>query len=266
MTTDRDAALASLVADLTAEVAALAQVVDPLDDASLRLATPADGWNVADQLGHLAAFDDHGARAITDPDGFRAEVAELQAAGANPVQDAVELGRTMAPSAVLTWWTDASARMRHAASSLSAAQRLPWYGPDMGALSFVTARLMETWAHGQDVRDALGLEPEVSDRLRHVVDLGVRARPYSYAVRSLEVPAAPVRVEAHAPDGTVWTWGPEDADDRLAGTSLDLALLLTQRRHLTDLSVEVAGPVAGEWAGIAQAYAGPAGPGRAPIS
>jgi uncharacterized protein (TIGR03084 family) len=266
MTQDREAALAALVADLTAEVAALALVVDPLDDASLRLPTPADGWNVADQLGHLAAFDDHGARAITDPDGFRAEVAELQAAGANPVQDAVALGRTMEPSAVRTWWVDASARMRHAASALSAAQRLPWYGPDMGALSFVTARLMETWAHGQDVRDALGLEPLATGRLRHVVDLGVRARPYSYVVRGLEVPAAAVRVEALAPDGTVWAWGPEDAEDRLSGTSLDLALLLTQRRHLIDLSVEVTGPVASEWAGIAQAYAGPAGPGRAPMS
>jgi len=265
MSEDREAALAALVADLAAEVASLAEVVDPLDDDTLRLLTPADGWTVVDQLGHLAAFDDHGARAITDPEGFRAEVAELQAAGANPVQEAVEVGRTMEPSAVRTWWTDASARMRHAAGTLSAAQRLPWYGPDMGALSFVTARLMETWAHGQDLRDTLGLEPSVSGRLRHVVDLGVRARPYSYVVRGLEVPAEPVRVEALAPDGTTWVWGPEDAEDRLAGTALDMALLLTQRRHLSDLSVDVTGHVAGEWAGIAQAYAGPAGPGRAPM-
>ena len=266
MTDDREAALRALVADLADEVAALAAVVDPLDDDALRQPTPADGWNVADQLGHLAAFDDHGARAVTDPDGFREEVADLLAAGANPVQDAVEVGRAMEPSAVRTWWYDASARMRHAAGTLTSAQRLPWYGPDMGALSFVTARLMETWAHGQDVRDAFGLAPEVSDRLRHVVDLGVRARPYSYVVRGLEVPVVAVRVEAVAPDGSRWEWGPADAEDRLAGTALDLALLLTQRRHLTDLSVEVAGPVASEWAGIAQAYAGPAGPGRAPIS
>ena len=266
MSDDRKAALAGLVADLTAEVASLATVVDPLDEDTLRLLTPADGWNVADQLGHLAAFDDHGARAITDPEGFRVEVAELQASGANPVQEAVEVGRTMEPSDVRTWWVDASARMRQAAGTLSAGQRLPWYGPDMGSLSFVTARLMETWAHGQDLRDALGLEPSVSSRLRHVIDLGVRARPYSYVVRGLEVPAAAVRVEALAPDGTTWAWGPEDAEDRLEGTALDLALVLTQRRHLTDVSVEVTGPVAGEWSGIAQAYAGPAGPGRAPMS
>ncbi len=264
MSQDRAAALAALVADLADEVAALARVVDPLDAAALLRPTPAEGWDVRDQLGHLAAFDDHGARAVTDPDGFRAEVAELQAAGANPVADAVEAGRTMDPEAVRTWWYDASARMRHAAGTLTADQRLPWYGPDMGARSFVTARLMETWAHGQDVRDALGLPPEVTDRLRHVVDIGVRARPYSYVVRGREVPSAPVRVEAVAPDGTGWEWGPADADDRLSGTALDLALLLTQRRHLTDLSVEVVGPVATEWAGIAQAYAGPAGAGRAP--
>lgn len=266
MSGDREAALGALVADLADEVASLAQVVGPLGDEELRLPTPADGWTVADQLGHLAAFDDHGARAVTDPDGFRAEVAELQAAGANPVEDAVALGRAMEPSAVRTWWIDASARMQHAAGTLTAARRLPWYGPDMGALSFVTARLMETWAHGQDVRDTFGLDASATGRLRHVVDLGVRARPYSYVVRGLEVPAAAVRVEALAPDGTTWDWGPDDAEDRLSGSALDLALLLTQRRHLTDLSVEVVGPVATEWAGIAQAYAGPAGPGRAAIS
>ncbi|MFM7064047.1 MAG: TIGR03084 family metal-binding protein [Actinomycetes bacterium] len=266
MSEDRTAALAALVADLADEVAALALVVDPLDTADLLRPTPADGWDVRDQLGHLAAFDDHGARAVTDPAGFRAEVAELQARGANPVADAVEAGRTMAPEAVRTWWYDASARMRRAASLLTADQRLPWYGPDMGARSFVTARLMETWAHGQDVRDALGLAPSATARLRHVIDIGVRARPYSYVVRGREVPEVPVRVEAVGPDGSPWAWGPDDAEDRLAGPALDLALLLTQRRHLADLSVEVVGPVATEWAGIAQAYAGPAGPGRAPRS
>ena len=72
---------------------------------------------------------------------------------------------------------------------------MPWYGPAMGARSFITARLMETWAHGQDVVDALGVERTPTDRLRHVAHIGVGARPFSYVANGREPNPAPVRVE-----------------------------------------------------------------------
>lgn len=255
-----------LRADLAAEVAALAAVVDPLDEAGLRTPTPAEGWDVADQLAHLAAFDERGAEAIVDPEAFRAAVADLRERGGDPIGEATEHGRSLGPVGARSWWHEASAGMARAAATLAPKQRLPWYGPDMGAMSFVTARLMETWAHGQDVRDALGLPAEVSDRLRHVADIGVRARGFSYVVRGLDVPAAPVRVELVAPDGSTWSWGDEASADRISGPALDFCLLVTQRRHRDDLDLVVDGSVAAEWAGIAQAFAGAPGPGRAPSS
>ncbi|MFZ4517013.1 MAG: TIGR03084 family metal-binding protein [Microthrixaceae bacterium] len=255
----------ALRADLADEVAALAAVVDPLDAAGLRTPTPAEGWDVADTLAHLAAFDGHGTLAITDPEAFRSAVVPVLEGTVDPIAEATDRGRALGPVGCRDWWHRDAAALAAAAAGLDRSARLPWYGPDMGAMSFVTARLMETWAHGQDVRDALGVPPEVSARLRHVADIGVRARPYSYGVRGLELPAAPVRVELVAPDGSTWAWGEDTAPDRIAGPAVDFCLLVTQRRHRDDLDLEVVGPVAAEWAGIAQAFAGGAGAGRAPL-
>jgi uncharacterized protein (TIGR03084 family) len=144
--------------------------------------------------------------------------------------------------------------------------RLPWYGPPMSAASSVTARLMETWAHGQDIADALGVTRQPTTRLRHVAHLGVATREFSFRLRGLPVPAAPVRVELTAPDGAIWAWGPADAPERVAGSAVDFCLLVTQRRHQADTGLLTSGRAAAEWLAIAQAFAGPPGPGRQPQS
>jgi len=77
-------------------------------------------------------------------------------------------------------------------------------------------------------------------------------------------PPDPVRVELTAPDGGLWAWGPAEADNRVTGPALDFCLLVTQRRHRDDLALAVEGPAATEWMAIAQAFAGPPGPGRSP--
>ena len=133
----------------------------------------------------------------------------------------------------------------------------------MSAASSLTARIMETWAHTQDIADALGVTREPTDRLRHVAHIGVGARAFSYAVHG-ETPAAEIRIELTGPDGTPWTWGPADAEDRVTGPALDFCLLVTQRRHRDDLALVIEGPAAAEWMSIAQAFAGAAGTGRSP--
>ena len=134
----------------------------------------------------------------------------------------------------------------------------------MSAASSLTARIMETWAHTQDIADALGVSREPTDRLRHVAHIGVGARAFSYAVHGKSVPAAEIRVELTGPDGTAWTWGPAGADNRISGPALDFCLLVTQRRHRNDLALSIEGPAAIEWMAIAQAFAGAAGTGRPP--
>ena len=142
--------------------------------------------------------------------------------------------------------------------------KLPWYGPPMSAASMATARLMETWAHGNDVADALGARREPTARLRHVAHIGVRTRDFAYLVRQEPPPTEPFRVELTGPDGEVWTWGPADAAQRVTGPALDFCLLATQRVHRADTALVATGPDADQWLDIAQAFAGPPGDGREP--
>jgi uncharacterized protein (TIGR03084 family) len=254
----------ALLADLAAEHAALAAVVEPLDDAALSTPTPAEGWDVADQLAHLAGFDEAATWALTEPDAFVADLEARLAEGRDPVAEYTDRGRAMAPTEVRTWWLDGFDALLDAARRTDPKARIPWYGPPMSSMSFLTARLMEAWAHGQDVRDALGLPPEVSDRLRHVAHIGVGARPFSYAVRGLDPPADPVDVVLRSPSGEVWRWGSGDADATVEGTALDFCLVVTQRRHVDDTDLVATGDAATKWIAIAQAFAGGVGTGRAP--
>ena len=125
---------------------------------------------------------------------------------------------------------------------------------------------METWAHGQDIADTLGVTRAPTARLRHVAHLGVSTFAFTHTLHGLDTPAEPVRVELEAPDGAHWTWGAPDAADRVTGTALDFCLVVTQRRHLDDTALRVTGSTARGWLAIAQAYAGRAGEGRTPDS
>src|SRR5262249_38259815 len=238
-------------------------LVAGLDEAGWQRATPAEGWTIADQIAHLAYFDDAAMQSATDPDEFRAELERSLADGADA--DSIVAGyRTIPSPELLAWFDESRSQLLASCRTLDPPLRVPWSGPPMSAASALSARLMETWAHGQDVADALGMTRESSDRLRHVAHIGVTARPYSFAANGRSAPDAPVRVELTAPSGEPWAWGPEDAADRASGDALDFCLAVTQRRHLDDTNLRIDGPVASEWMSIAQAFAGPPGTGRRP--
>jgi uncharacterized protein (TIGR03084 family) len=247
--------------DLRDEYEALDAIVASLTDEQWDTPTPADGWSVRDQICHLWFFDVRELMALTDPEAFAADMAELFASGGTDAS--VAPGRTMSGAELLDAWRRDRARLLEVARGVDPSARVPWYGPSMAARSAITARLMETWAHGQDVVDALGFERIATARLQHVARIGVRARPFSYMVHGLDVPEAPVYVALRAPDGSTWEWG-EPAANRVTGDALDFCLVVTQRRHVADTSLQVEGDVAADWIGIAQAFAGAPGAGRAP--
>jgi uncharacterized protein (TIGR03084 family) len=203
--------------------------------------------------------------AITDPRAFAAHLARYAGADlADFDHEHLRPQRDLPPAQLLSRWRQGRARMLNAFRSLDPAQRIAWYGPAMSAASFITARLMETWTHGQDVADAFGVLRTATPRLRHIAHLGIRARPFKYTSHGQALPPAEVRVELRAPGGDTWTWGVADAADRVAGEALDFCLVVTQRRHIDDTRLEVTGAAAREWMSIAQAFAGPPGPGRRP--
>jgi uncharacterized protein (TIGR03084 family) len=247
----------SIARDLRDEQDALDAVVADLPTERWQTPTPSPGWTVADQIGHLTYFDGAASLAITEPDAFTVSVEELIAAMGDGTADDVTLHRHLAPAELLEAWRANRRRLAEDAATLDAERRVPWYGPSMSARSFLTARLMETWAHGQDVVDALGAERPATDRLRHVAQIGFITRAWSYVNRGLEAPDTPVRVELASPSGDAWAWGPDDAADVIRGDALDFCLVVTQRRHLDDTGLETAGHAARDWMIKAQAFAGP---------
>jgi uncharacterized protein (TIGR03084 family) len=248
--------------DLREETDALLALLRPLTDTEWRSDTPAEPWTVTDQITHLAYFDEAATLALFDPARFEADAAQLMSTGMDFPDRLARRFRALTGRQVLAWFERVRAELIDRTAGAEPSRRVPWYGPSMSLASLLTARLMETWAHGQDVADALGRHPEPTARLRHVAHLGIGARPFSYRVRGLEVPTTPIRVELSAPDGSAWTWGPAEAVDQVRGDAFEFCRVVTQRQNLADTSLQVVGDDAQGWMQIAQAFAGAPGPGR----
>jgi uncharacterized protein (TIGR03084 family) len=255
--------------DLVAEQRALDAVVAPLPPEQWLLPTPSPRWSIADQIGHLTFFDRTAVMAIVDPDAFADHKHGAFQRYSDPLDgDELTLGefRHLTPDVQLATWRDGRTALAEAAAGLADDARVDWYGPSMGAKSFLTARLMEVWAHGQDIVDTVVAATGVSgaqlrpdtDRLRHIAQLGVITRGWSYAVRGETPPDMPVRVTLTAPSGATWEWGaPDDASvDSVTGPAGDFCRVVTQRRHVDDTELVVTGAAAQEWMRKAQAFAG----------
>jgi enediyne biosynthesis protein E11 len=258
------AVLDEVLADLTAEGDELEAVVAGLTAAQWALPTPAPGWTIAHQIAHLASTDALTALAATDP----AEFERRAPRGSDDFDELVEVALTEqlsgSPDELLSRWRTQRTAARTALAAVPPGHKVPWLIMPLSAPSLGTTRLMELFAHGQDIADALWLAREPADRIRHLVRFGVRTRDFSFLARRLAPPAAEFRVELIAPSGALWVFGPEDAPQRVSGPAADFCLLVTRRRHRDDLGLTAVGPDADRWLDIAQAYGGPPGPGRAP--
>jgi len=250
------------VADLRAESDELDAIVADLPAERWGEATPAPGWTIAHQIAHLLWTDRVALTAVTDADGFAAVLAEAAKDPTGFVDAGADELAALPPDELLANWRQTRARLHDELLTVADGRKLPWFGPPMSAASMATARLMETWAHGLDVADTLGVKRPATARLRSIAHIGVRTRDFAFSINGMTPPADPFRVELRAPDGSLWEWGPADAAQRVTGTAEDFCMLVTQRRPRTDLAVQAVGTDAEKWLGIAQAFAGPPGPGR----
>jgi uncharacterized protein (TIGR03084 family) len=253
--------------DLVAEQDSLDAATGDLNAEQWSRFTASPGWSVFDQIAHLAYFDERASIAVSDPERFRRELDEMLSRTENESLDDITLGtlRSLPSKDLLTRWRENRQRLNEAAASLTDESRIAWYGPSMGAKSFLTARLMETWAHGVDVVEALGVTREPTDRLRHIAQLGFITRQWSYSVRGEVVPSGAVRLELKGPRGDTWRWGPGDAEDSIEGPAEDFCLVVTQRRHPSDTNLS-ASELGAHWLQRAQAFAGSPSEGPRPGS
>ena len=256
--------------DPHAVLAALSARVDDLVETAgsgrWNAATPAEGWDVAMQVAHLAWTDEVSVAAIRDPEAFQTVVEKAMADPAGFVDAGAAEIAAAGRDEVLARWRMARGELADALKTADPGEQIPWFGPPMRPKSMTTARIMETWAHGIDVADALGVatgpDPAFVAALPHVARLGFKTRGFSYLMNGREAPASEIHVALTLPDGTVLEFGPADAEQRVTGPALDFCLLVTQRIHRADTALQTEGADAEEWLGLAQAFAGLPGGGR----
>jgi uncharacterized protein (TIGR03084 family) len=254
----------SVIDDMREESEELDSLVADLGDDLWAAPTPAPGWSVAHQIAHLAWTDRAALAAIGDREAFDAKVRQALADADGYIDAQAALGAGRPPAQVLAAWRESRAELEAALRAVPRGTKIPWFGPPMSAASMATARLMETWAHGQDVADALGVERRPTGRLRHIARLGARTRDFAFLVNGLPLPREEFRLELAFPGGELWTSGPSDATQRVTGSGPDFCRLVTQRAHRDDLDLHADGPDADRWLDVAQCFAGPPGGGREP--
>lgn len=253
--------------DLLAEYRDLASFCETLTPAQWSARSAFYGWTPWDEIAHLCYFDETALQSVAEPQGFARDAAQLNVLMARGEQISVLARQTYGaldgPALVHLW------RARHeclvaALVQMDPKARLAWYGPSMSARSFATARLMETWAHGQDIWDLVGRRRPATAGLKHIAHLGVTTFGWTFVNRGLPAPASALYVELTAPGGSAWTWGKADSPHFVRGTAEDFCLVVTQRRHAEDTSLQSSEGAATQWLSMAQCFAGPPADGPAP--
>ncbi len=256
----RSPPLKDICQDLLSECRELDRLCQSLTLAQWRTRSDFNGWTPWDEVAHLCYFDETGLQSARSSDEFARDaslLAERLALGQEISAIARERYASLDGPALLQHWRRLYEALVAALSLMDPKARLAWYGPPMGARSFASARLMETWAHGQDIWDVVGLVRPTSPRLKHIAHLGVTTFKWTFVNRKLPVPETMPRVDLTAPDGSIWSWNENSSDEFVKGRAADFCLLVTQRRHLKETDLVFAGEVTGRWLSIVQCFAGP---------
>jgi len=250
--------------DLATEYNVLDGIVSELDEQQWKTVTSFYGWDIKDEITHLAYYDESAGLSVSDPDAFVLFFNELKQNPGNWNEKTFAPYFDLSIADLLAWWRIERKKLLTVLESKNPTDRLPWFGPTMGAKSLAAARIMEVWAHGQDVCDALNIQRPATDRLRHIAHLGVITFGWSFSNRKLDVPDTSVRVELKSPNNDMWEWGPEDSEEKVQGSAEGFCQIVTQRRNIADTDIITTGNIATKWMQIAQAFAGPPEDGPAP--
>lgn len=245
--------------DLRNQYQAFDDLVASLDQGVWDTKTLFYDWTAFDQVAHVAFFDHESVLALEDPGQFlerSQEIISVLMSGKSLREYTNALLRIEEPEQLLEFWRDIRNRMLTLLEKKALKDRIIWYGPDMSARSFATARLMETWAHSQDIFDLVRKKRVNGRELFHIAHLGVTTFSWSFKINNLTPPDIEPRVKLEGPSGERWEWGEADAKDRVTGSAKDFCLVVTQRRHVRDTDLECLGRHAKQWMSIAQAFAG----------
>jgi uncharacterized protein (TIGR03084 family) len=248
--------------DLAAEGDDVDRLVAGLNEEQWRTPTAAAGWTVADQVAHLTFIFELAGTAAADPARFQKMIEGAQDDFSGAVNAALAPYRALSPADLLRRWRDQRAATVAALAACPAGTIVPWLVRPLTPDVLACAGIMELYGHGQDIADALGANRDCTAGLEHLVGFAVLTRDFAYQTHGQTPADHEFRFELTGPAGELWTYGPESSPDRVTGSALGFCLLVTRRRHRDDTDVVASGADADHWLDIAQAYRGPAGPGR----
>ena len=215
------------------------------------------GWTADDILQHLHFWNGMAGLQVTDPDRL---IGLIDQALTDPCgMHAFETSHLdgLSGTALLDAWIDGATVLADLFAVLDPKARLKWAGPDMSARSSITARLMETWAHGQALFDLHKASRPATDRLKNIAVLGVNTYGWSFANRGEPVPAPMPYIRLIAPSGAFWEFGDASEAERIEGPAEAFCQVVTQTRNVADTDLTVTGPNAQAWMARAQCFAGP---------
>ena len=246
--------------DFRAESRALAAILEDLPEVDLHRVTQFKDWTIDHVLGHLHLFNTAAEVSLKGEAEFGAFI--------GPILQDMQRGKPilevqfpwldgLSGRALFEAWREGAESCADAFAKADPKARVKWVGPEMSALSSITARQMETWAHGQEVFDLLGLERQESDRIRNIAHLGVSTYGWSFVNRKEVVPEPVPYVELTGPSGALWRWNEAQADNYIRGSAVDFARVVTQVRNMADTGLQARGENARRWMEIAQCFAGP---------
>ena len=259
----------AILSDLVAEQQQLDQFLQTLRARQWHTATPAHGWTIQDTVSHLAHTEEFAAQILADGEE------RLEAEGITDIDEwtetGVELGRGRRHQEIIEWWRFGRADVVDALSRMLPTESVPWISGTLSTETFAAVRLMETWAHGLDVKCAildritpLDQLPEDDEdyvdpladttRLRHIASLGHKTLPFVFERAGLEYPEQGIRVEVMGPFYSAWRYGPEDSDQVIKGRAADWCRVVVQRQSPEDTALPAVGDHAETALQIASTY------------
>ncbi|MCA8901135.1 MAG: TIGR03084 family protein [Hyphomonas sp.] len=240
--------------DFLEESRALNDLLAGQPDSAFDMVTQFKAWTINDVLRHLHFWNWMAELQIADEARLEAELSAVGAEGMRP-RERAHVDGAGGRQLLDMWWRQAE-RTAGTFASADPKARLKWAGPSMSARSSITARLMETWAHGQEVYDCLGADRKDADRIRNIAVLGINTFGWTYSVRQLTPPELVPFVRLEAPSGEIWTFGEDTSGNRIEGCATEFCQVVTQTRNVKDTALTVTGPVAEDWMSKAQCFAG----------
>ena len=245
--------------DFRAENQALKTLLDPLTDAGFDKPTLFKAWTINDILRHLHFWNRAAFLQVSDEaelERLLGRVFSLADPGGMRTLEREFFGG-LNGHALLDEWYGFSEQLAAAFAGVDPKARLKWAGPAMSARSSLTARQMETWAHGQAAFDALGVTRVNTDRIRNIVQLGVNTFAWTFRVNGLSLPKAMPHLSLTSPSGETWSWGESDPDNAITGSAEGFCQAVTQVRNFSDVDLKTVGETAAVWMAKAQCFAGP---------